>query len=328
MPLKLQAPVGVSAKVCRPFVRYGVGRLAARLEEGCELDTVHPFASPRPYGLIAATVLAGIGALASPWSAEAAMTFTATATNWRMLSVPQYHQQYGLSCEAAALRMALGAYGINVAEDTLLSQIGADRRAPPSDSSGFQWGDPYASFVGNVDGSERGLTGYGVYYPPIARVAQANGASVSQSGEGIAPSTIYQAGLAGHPVIAWISFDWLYHHVSHYVAFDGRTVQFGSPYEHAVVVRAVTNGYVLINNPWFGTQWISKSTFESSYATFNNMAVIMGGNPVGPGMGTASGTVQGSTPVPQDTYRPLTPARILDTRDGTGGVPRNKLAAG
>ena len=256
------------------------------------------------------------------------MTFTATATNWRMLSVPQYHQQHGLSCEAAALRMALGAYGINVTEDTLLSQIGADRRAPTSDSSGFHWGDPYASFVGNVDGSERGLTGYGVYFPPIARVAQADGAAVAQAGEGIAPSSIYQAVLAGQPVIAWVSFDWFYHRVTHYVAFDGRTVQFGSPYEHAVVVRGVTNGFLLINNPWFGTQWISKATFESSYATFNNMAVIMDGNAVGPGMSTASSTFQGPTPVPQDTYQPLNPARILDSRDGTGGVPRRQVGPG
>jgi Peptidase_C39 like family len=182
--------------------------------------------------------------------------------------------------------------------------------------------------VGNVDGAERLLTGYGVYYPPIARVAQADGAAVSQAGEGIAPSTIYQAVLSGHPVIAWISFDWLYHRVTHYVAFDGRTVQFGSPYEHAAVIRGVTNGYVLVNNPWFGVQWISKSTFESSYATFNDMAVIFGGNPVGPGMSTTSSTFQGPTPVPQDTYQPLTPARILDTRDGTGGVPRRPLGSG
>src|ERR1700737_1248112 len=237
MPLKLQAPVGVSAKVCRPFVRYGVGRLAARLEEGCELKTDRRFASPRRSWLIAATVLAGIGALASPWSAEASVTFSATAANWRMLSVPQYHQQHGLSCEAAALRMALAAYGINVAEDTLLSQIGADRRAPTSDSSGFHWGDPYASFVGNVDGSERGLTGYGVYYPPIARVAQADGAAVAQAGEGVGPSRFHPAAPAGQPVIAWVSFDWLYHRVTHYVAFDGRTVQFGSPYEHPFAVR-------------------------------------------------------------------------------------------
>jgi hypothetical protein len=34
------------------------------------------------------------------------MTFTVQATNWRILAVPQYHQAHGLSCEAAALRMA------------------------------------------------------------------------------------------------------------------------------------------------------------------------------------------------------------------------------
>jgi uncharacterized protein YvpB len=270
---------------------------------------------------------AGLGALAGPWSAQASMTLTTQATNWRILAVPQYHQEHGLSCEAAALRMALASLGIQRSEDTLLSQIGADRRTPYTNSSGFHWGDPYASFVGNVDGSERGLTGYGVYYPPIAAVAQADGASVSQSGEGIAPSTIYQAVLAGHPVIAWISFDWIYHRVSHYVAFDGRTVQFGSPYEHAAVVRGVSNGSVLINNPWFGVQWISKSTFESSYATFNDMAVIMGGAALGPGMSTASASVDAST-VPQDTYHPLSPVRLFDTRDGTGGAPRQPVGPG
>ena len=307
--------------------------------EGIDLKARYRFMSAREFalplrgrarwGLLAATVIAGIAALGSPLPAAAAMTFATRASNWRMLAVPQYHQEHGLSCEASALQMTLAAFGINVSEDSLLAQIGADRRAPYWDASGaMHWGDPYAAFVGNVDGSERGLTGYGVYYPPIAAVAQANGAPVAQSGEGIAPSTIYQAVLAGHPVIAWISFDWLYHRVSHYVAFDGRTVQFGSPYEHAAVVRGVTNGYLLINNPWFGTQWISKATFESSYATFNNMAVIMGGNPLGPSISTASSTFQGPTPVPQDTYQPLNPARILDTRDGTGGVPRQPLGPG
>ena len=257
------------------------------------------------------------------------MTFTAQATNWRMLAVPQYHQEHGLTCEASALKMALGAFGINVAESSLMAQIGIDYRLPYWDASGaMHWGDPYAAFVGNPDGSELGLTGYGVYYPRIAAVAQANGAVLSQAGEGIAPSTIYQAVLTGHPVVAWVSFDWTFHSVSHYVAFDGRTVQFGSPYEHAVVVRGVTNGWLLINNPWFGTQWISKSVFESSYATFNNMAVVFGGNPVGPGMSTASTTFQGPTPAPQDTYQPLNPARILDTRDGTGGVPRGPVGPG
>ncbi|TMD44502.1 MAG: hypothetical protein E6I86_16445, partial [Chloroflexi bacterium] len=189
--------------------------------------------------IVAIAMAAGAELLASPLIAQASMTFTTQATNWRILTVPQYHQQHGLSCEASALGMTLAAFGINVAEDTLLSQIGIDYRQPTWDASGaMHWGDPYAAFVGNPNGSEIGLTGYGVYYPRIAAVAQADGATVAQAGEGIAPSTIYQAVMAGHPVIAWTTFDWIYHRVSHYVAFDGRTVQFGSPYEHAVVVRA------------------------------------------------------------------------------------------
>src|SRR3989442_1046711 len=151
-------------------------------------------AIPHGFRLIAIVLVASAQLLASSLNAQASMSFSVQATNWRILSVPQYQQQHGLTCEAAALRMALGAFGLNVAESTLMSQIGIDYRLPYWDSSGgFHWGDPYAAFVGNPDGSERGLTGYGVYYPPIARVAQANGAVVSQASEGIAPSTIYQA---------------------------------------------------------------------------------------------------------------------------------------
>ena len=274
-------------------------------------------------GFVAATALLQVV------PASATMTFTAQATNWRYLNVPEYHQTHGLSCEAAALQMALAAVNISVSQDTILNESPIDLRGAYYDASGaFHWGDPYAAFVGNPDGSERGLTGYGEYYPPIVRVAQAHGASIQQSGEGIAPSTLYQAVLAGHPVIAWTSFDWAFHRVSHYVAFDGRTVQFGSPYEHAVTIAGVTGSYLLINNPWFGVQWISKSTFESSYATFNNMAVILGGPAVAPGVSTSAATVQGATPAPQDTYHALAPARILDTRDGTGGVPRRPVVAG
>ncbi len=50
---------------------------ATHSEKGIELKAIHRFASVRRYWLIAATGLAAIGALASPWSAEASMTFTA-----------------------------------------------------------------------------------------------------------------------------------------------------------------------------------------------------------------------------------------------------------
>ena len=177
--------------------------------------------------LLATSVSALAGGLTP---ALAAMSFT-TQAGWRQLPVPQYFQIHGLDCEAAALQMALAEQGIAVSQNTLLSQMGIDYRAPYWDASGaMHWGDPYANFVGNPDGAERLLTGYGVYYPPIARVAAMDGATVVRSGEGIAPATLYQDVLAGHPAIAWVSFDWKFHQVTHYVAFDGRTVQFGNPY--------------------------------------------------------------------------------------------------
>jgi hypothetical protein len=105
-------------------------------------------------------------------------------------------------------------------------------------------------------------------------------------------------------------------------------VQFGNPYEHSVVIAGVSTDFVLINNPWFGVQWISKATFERAYATFNHMAVVLGGSPSAPGPPTASTTYSGTAAAPQDVYHPLAPARIADTRDGTGGVPVSPIAGG
>jgi hypothetical protein len=41
-------------------------------------------------------------------------------------------------------------------------------------------------------------------------------------------------------------------------------------------VAGVDSSRVLINNPWSGPEWISKSTFERVYATYDDMAVVMG----------------------------------------------------
>src|SRR5947208_1371589 len=172
MPLKL-ARLGPATESNQPADRYADRLIVARLPGGEPMISGRRLAAGRRRWLTAAGLLVGaVAALASPWSALAAMTFTTQATNWRILNVPQYHQQHGLSCEAAALRMALASLGIARTEDSLLSQIGADLRPHYTDASGFHWGDPYVSFVGNVDGAERNLTGYGVYDTPIARVAQ------------------------------------------------------------------------------------------------------------------------------------------------------------
>ena len=199
----------------------------------------------------------------------------------RVLAVRIDYQDHNLSCEAAALKMALAYEGIRVDEITLMRYMSIDLRPARFDARGglVSWGDPSRAYVGNVDGNIQRYTGYGVYEAPVARAAIRAGAHVVASGSGlygsgVAPKAIYDAVLAGHPVVAWISNT--YHDVplSRYVAYDGATVWYTLT-EHAVTVIGVRPGAVLINDPWFGQAWHSKAQFESAYRTFDQMAVIV-----------------------------------------------------
>jgi len=190
--------------------------------------------------------------------------------------VPAYPQDYALSCEEAALQMALAYEGIGATQTQILDTIGIDYRLHFIDSSGhFRWGDPYQAFVGNPSGSEAAMTGYGTYGSAIARAGAALGGRVLSSGEGVSPNSVYTSIVNGHPVVAWIAFDWHYHLPTQYQAFDGRWVQFGSSYEHAVTVVGVSDSSVLVNNPIGGQQWIGKGSFEAAFATFGEMAVTL-----------------------------------------------------
>ena len=200
----------------------------------------------------------------------------------RVLNVPLYHQAHRLSCEAAALRMALAYEGISTDELTLIAEMGDDLRPARFDSRGrlIAWGDPMAAYVGNPDGRLAAYTGYGVYNEPVARAARKAGASVIASGSGlygigIAPPDIYRAILAGHPVVAWISNTYHVVPLARYVAYDGAMVRYTLT-EHAVTLIGVRPDAVLINDPWFGRAWHSKAQFESAYGTFAEMAVVLG----------------------------------------------------
>lgn len=172
--------------------------------------------------------------------------------------------------------MALSHEGRFTGQPTLLQAIGSDGRSGWFDGYGtLHWGDPYATFVGSVYGDESALTGYGTYAPPINRVAGAQGAWVLAAGSGYSPSDVYSQVLAGHPVIAWISSDWRYHPSSPWVAFDGRRLGWAGPYEHAVVVVGMGGSSLYVFNPWSGRQWVSKSSFESAYASYGRMAVVL-----------------------------------------------------
>jgi uncharacterized protein YvpB len=188
-------------------------------------------------------------------------------------------QERPLTCEAAALRMVLEHQGIVRSEATIFSNLEVDRRPAYVDASGtLHWGNPYTSFVGDPDGSERAMTGYGTYYPTIARVARGHGATVLRAGENIAPATLYTAILASHPAVVWVSNDWTYHAESTpWVTFDGEQLSWHGPVEHAISLVGVTSTHVLVNNPAHPTdwQWVPKHAFEDAYRTFGQMAIIL-----------------------------------------------------
>ncbi len=231
-----------------------------------------------PYGSAPAI---GLGGYWPGWDIARGLGGPSTGSSFRtpdtrVLSINAVRQIHALDCEAAALQMALSYRGVNASQDTILGSMPSDPRYGYRDGFGLlHWGDPYTGFVGDVNGSEGSLTGYGVYYPPIARAAQSLGGSVVASGQRIAPADIYRAVVAGHPSVVWVSASWRYQGTELGLAFDGASVPYGVGFEHAVTVVGVNPGSVLVNNPLSGAQWISKSTFESSFTTFDNMAVIV-----------------------------------------------------
>lgn len=198
----------------------------------------------------------------------------------RVLAIQIDLQDHRLSCEAAALKMALAFEGIKVDELTLMRYMSIDSR-PARFSSGHlvTWGDPAKAYVGNPDGHIEWYTGYGVYNAPVASAAIRAGAHVVESGsglygKGLAPSAIYAAVLTGHPAVVWISNTYRQVPLASYTAYDGATVWYTLT-EHAVTLVGVRPDSVLINDPWFGKAWHSKAQFESAYRTFDQMAVII-----------------------------------------------------
>jgi uncharacterized protein YvpB len=199
----------------------------------------------------------------------------------RVLSLRIHYQQHNLTCEAAALEMALSYAGITAGELKLLAYMTRDPRPARFDSAGrlVSWGDPQKGFVGDPDGHIQTYGGYGVYFGPVAIAAVLAGAHVVDAGgglygSGISPTRVYDAVLDGHPVVAWISNTYRTASLSRYTAYDGATVWYTLT-EHAVTVIGVRPGAVLIDDPWFGQAWHPKAQFEAAYATFKQMAVIV-----------------------------------------------------
>ncbi len=194
----------------------------------------------------------------------------------RLIPVPVYQQAMPLDCETSALRMALAYFGFHFSDADLFAHENPDLRPPVMGPNHriLRWGDPYTNFVGDVWGNDSTPTGYGVYYPVILDIARSHGSPGAVGGEGYAASTIYKDLYAGHPVEVWVEVGWQSTFVGTWTAWDGRVVRY-SFREHAVLLTGISSTSVRVNDPWHGTQeWISKATFERSWADFNNMTVI------------------------------------------------------
>jgi uncharacterized protein YvpB len=195
-------------------------------------------------------------------------------TGWVTIPVPIYRQTRNLNCETAAMQMGLAYYGHYYSQDSLFANENPDLRPAQLINGVWHWGDPYTNFVGNVNGSETNMTGYGVYYPVILSIARSHGVPNAYGGEGFSPAAVYNELAAGHPVQIWIEAQWSRPAVGTWIAWDGRSIRY-SLAEHSVILTGVSPTMVRVNDDQFGSQyWVSKWTFERSWRDFNNMAVI------------------------------------------------------
>jgi uncharacterized protein YvpB len=112
------------------------------------------------------------------------------------LSVPFHRQEHSLSCEIAALKMALNYKGVVLSEGELLGKLPFD----PTPKAGNIWGDPDKGFVGDING-KMPSTGYGVHWGPVNHLA--NQYRPSEIIVGWSPAQIAQEIKNGNPVIAW-----------------------------------------------------------------------------------------------------------------------------
>jgi len=175
--------------------------------------------------VIGTAIVLVMAAIAVPWIVYGSRPDAAIARVWERLtaalsrpgstgaklSVVFDAQDHALSCEAAALKMALAVRDVHVSEGVIMDEVGYDPTPKEQQAGRVIWGDPQKGFVGNIDG-RMPTTGYGVYWEPIARAARTWRAA--RAVEGLTPGQLAQELAVGNPVIVWgylgkgDSFEW------------------------------------------------------------------------------------------------------------------------
>ncbi len=186
------------------------------------------------------------------------------------LAATFHRQERPLSCEAAALTMALRYKGVNVSESALIDQIGFDT-TPHKDGV---WGNPHVAFVGDYYGKQV-TTGYGVYWEPIARVG-----ALYRSTRYFTNGTVQDLTKEiqkGNPVIVWGNAssgrraDWKTKDGQSIIAIVG---------EHARVVigfigSADNPSRIITLDPLSGERYFTTSAFEANWSLLQRGAVVV-----------------------------------------------------
>ena len=194
-----------------------------------------------------------------------------TAQNWSTsasgasdavrIGVPTYAQQRNLSCEYAALVMAMGAYGVWVSEYEFDDLVG--------------WSEnPHWGYRGDITGWWGNTDDYGVYASALAP-ALANFGFYGEEFYAQGNSTALTARLdAGTPVLVWLG---LWGETGFYeYAADGTPYKL-VPGLHVVVADGYDSGGVYVADPATGgTRYYDWSTFMTFWNVMDGMGLSVG----------------------------------------------------
>ncbi len=213
---------------------------------------------------------AGIKSLEGlPSDTEKTITFQ-TLDETTVLSIAIDYQDRPLSCEAAALKMALAGHGVSVSEDAIMARVPVDA----AHRQGDIWGDPYVEFVGDINGRQN-TTGYGVYWGPIALAASAWRPAEAFTDWSVPKLTAELS--AGNPVVVWGVYgngyedDWTTSDGKHIDAWKG---------EHArtligFVGTSENPTKLILNDPYAGRVTWTRAQFERDWGRLGNAGVVV-----------------------------------------------------
>ncbi len=180
------------------------------------------------------------------------------------LRIKPYRQKHALSCEFAALKMALRAKNINVAEKDLISKAHFEPMG----------GDPQRGFVGNINGRML-KTGYGIYWRPIAEIA--NEYRPAEDFNNWTIRRLTSETNQGNPVIVW-GYVGRGRKVIWYTR-GGKKIN-GVTGEHARVAigfsgRAENPQRIYLIDPIYGKIYWSTKKFRQNWGAFQNSGVVI-----------------------------------------------------